>query len=462
MKVQNDFSKGQMWRVILRMALPMMLAQLVNVLYNIVDRMYIGHMADVGALALTGLGLCMPIISLVTACASLCGVGGGPLCSIARGRGDLDYAERVMGNAFALLLALGVALTIGLELSLRPVLYLLRASDVTYPYAAQYVRIYLVGTVFVMVSLGMNYFINAQGFARIGMLTVTIGAVLNIILDPIFIFALDMGISGAALATVISQAASAVWAMQFLLSRRAILDLKLKNLMPRRDVLPRILKLGMTGFVMNITNCIVQIASNVQLAAYGGDLGDLYIGAMTVINSVHEVPFMVNSGLRDGAQPVISYNYGAGIYSRVKQGIRFLSCASVAYAGAMWLCIMLFTRVIVSVFNSEPAMLTVAVPSMRIYFCGFIFMSLMMAGQGVFLSLGRSGSAVTFSLLRKIVIVVPLIFLLPGVGGMGAVGVFWAEPISDLVGGAACYLAMYFTVYRKLGADQPVRKEESV
>ena len=452
---KNDFTQGPVWKAIVRMAVPMMLAQAVNVLYNIVDRMYIGHMPGGGSLALTGLGLCMPIISVVTAFGSLCGVGGGPLCSIARGRGDLGYAERVMGNALAMLLALGLGLTVLLRLFMQPLLYAMGASEATYPYASEYARIYILGTVFVMVAHGMNFFINSQGFPRVGMLTVTIGAALNILLDPLFIFAMDMGITGAALATVLSQAVSAAWAMGFLLSRRAILDLKLKNLRPEWGIIRRILALGATGFVMSVTNGIVQMAYNVQLRIWGGDL---YVGAMTVINSVREVSFSAGSGMRDGAQPVLGYNYGAGAYSRVKQAIRFVSAFSILYSAAAWILILLLAEPIVRIFNSEPELVAAAAPAMRVHFSGYIFMSLMMAGQSVFLSLGKSKQAVTFSILRKVVIVTPLILLLPRIAGWGVMGIFWAEPISDIIGGGASFLTMIFTVYRRLGDDTPARK----
>ena len=452
---KNDFTQGTMWKVILRMAIPMILAQIVNVLYSLVDRIYIGHIPGVGSLALTGLGLCMPVISIISAFANLYGVGGGPLCSIARGRGDLDYAERVMNCALTLLLATGAVITVVFLFAAEPILYWMGASGETYPYAAEYAQIYILGTVFVMFSLGMNYFINAQGFAKTGMLTVAIGAVLNIALDPLFIFAFGMGVRGAALATVISQGVSAAWVLRFLLGGKAILRLNAAYLRPRWDLVKRILALGATGFVMSITNAAVQIAYNNQLKAWGGDV---YVGAITVIYSVNMVIFMANTGLRDGAQPVLGYNYGAGVYSRVKQGIRFLTLVSVCYAAAVWLCIQLFAEPIVRAFNNEADLVAVAVPAMRVYFRGFIFMSLMMAGQCVFLSLGRSKYSMTFSILRKIVVVVPLIFLLPRIGGWGVDGVFWAEPISDLVGGGACFLTMYLTVYRRFGPDQPVRQ----
>lgn len=450
---RNDFSQGSLRLAIIKMALPMMLAQTVNVLYSIVDRVYIGHIPGVGSLALTGIGLTMPIVSLISAFANLCGTGGGPLCSIARGRGDIDYAERVMGNAFSLLLLLGVALTAALLIFMEPILYLFGASEETYFYAAEYTRIYVLGTIFVMISLGMNAFINAQGFAGTGMLTVLFGAVVNIVLDPLFIFTFDMGIRGAAIATVIAQACSAVWAMSFLLSKRAIMDLRLKNMRFRRDILGRILGMGTTGFVMSATTGLVQIAGNVQLQAYGGDM---YVGAMTVVNSVREVFIMLMNGFTSGAQPVLGYNYGARAYGRVRQGIRFITWVSVAYSALAWLTIMLLPEPITRLFNSETALVGLAVPALRIYFCAFIFMSLHLSGQYVFVGLGKSRHAVFFSLLRKAFIVVPLVFLLPGPCGLGANGVFWAEPISDFVSGVACYTTMYLTQYRRLGTQEKI------
>lgn len=451
-EIKNDFTKGEVWRVIMRMALPLMLAQLVNVLYSVVDRMYIGHIPGVGSLALTGLGLTMPIVSIVTAFASLCGTGGGPLCSIARGEGKKRYAEEIMGNCFALLLILGVALTVLLEIFAKPILYAFGASDATFPYAEEYVRIYLLGTVFVMISLGMNHFINAQGFASVGMLTVAIGAVVNIILDPVFIFMLDMGIAGAALATLIAQAVSAVWALAFLLSKRAILDFKLKNMVLKAALVGRILALGVTGFVMSITNALVQTACNRQLQLFGGDS---YVGAMTIINSLRELTFMAAHGLTAGAQPVLGYNYGAAAFSRVKKGIRFVSGASLIYGLAVWLAVMLIPRTLASIFSSDPQLLDATEKSMRIYFCGFFLMSLQLAGQCVFVGLGKSRQAVFFSLLRKAIIVTPLVFLLPLLPAFGVYGVFWSEPISDLLGGAACFITMYFSVYKTLPQDSP-------
>ncbi len=448
--VKNDFSQGSVSKAIINMAIPLMLAQMVNVLYSVVDRMYIGHIPGVGNLALTGLGLTMPVVSIVTALTGLCASGGGPLCSIARGQGDKDKAERIMANCLSMLLISALVISAALFVFSRPILYLFGASDDTYPYAAEYLRIYIWGTVFAMLGLGMNHFINAQGFARIGMLTVAIGAVINIILDPIFIFALDMGISGAALATVISQAVSACWAMGFLLSSRSILDFKLSNMRLRAEQVKPILALGITGFTMSITNALVQVSCNSQLQRYGGDI---YVGAMTVINSVRELTLMGIHGFTSGSQPVLGYNYGAKAYSRVKQGIRFVTGSSLVYSGACWLLVTLLPGFLTRIFNDDPTLVAVSSQSMRIYYCAYIFMALQMAGQCTFVGLGKSRQAVFFSLLRKAIVVVPLIYILPLIPGLDVNGVFWAEPISDIIGGIACFSAMFFTIYRKLPSD---------
>ena len=469
-EVKNDFSKGPMWQVILKMSIPMMLAQLVNALYNVVDRMYIGHIEHVGAMALTGLGLSMPVISLITAFANLCGNGGGPLCAIARGEGDKEKAERYMGNAFTLLLIIGVLITVLLSVFLNDLLYFLGASEQTFPFASEYLRIYLLGTLFVMISLGMNAFINAQGFAKVGMLTVVLGAVINIVLDPFFIlsrgeklfgvvtmpFGLGLGIAGAAWATVIAQLCSAVWVLKFLFSKKAILDLGARCMRLRAKTVGKILGLGVTGFVMGVTTGLVQSACNVQLQRYGGDL---YVGAMTVINSVKELAFLVVHGLASGAQPVLGFNYGARKYDRVRTGIRFFCIGSLGYAGTVWLLSMTIPGTLIRIFNQDPGLLRVGIPSVRIYFCGFVFMALQSAGQCVFVGLGKAKYAVTFSILRKVVIVLPLVFLLPLIPAMGVNGVFWSEPISDLIGGLACFLTMWFVIYKKLGREDALPQE---
>ena len=370
----------------------MTLAQLINVLYSVVDRMYLGRLP--GHLALTGLGLTMPIVSILMGFANLCGMGGAPLCSICRGQGDDEEAEHILGNSFTLLLILGAAATLVFLLLKRPVLYLFGASEATFPYADAYLTVYLCGTLFVMVSLGMNPFINAQGFAKIGMMTVGLGAVVNIVLDPVFIFVLDMGVQGAALATVIAQGCSAVWVLKFLTGKRAILRLKFDCMALSARRVRKIVSLGLAGFFVNLTNSLVQVVCNTTLQAYGGDL---YVGAMTIINSIREVVSMPVQGLSNGSQPVLGYNYGAGESHRVRQGIRFTSIVVVLYSAAAWAIIMLAPEAMIRLFTSEQPILDVGIPALRIYFSLFIIMSLQIAGQSVFTALGRSKNAI-FSL----------------------------------------------------------------
>lgn len=430
---------------ILQMALPMTVAQLINILYNIVDRMYLGKLP--GHLSLTGLGLCLPIISILMGFANLCGMGGAPLCSIHRGKGENGEAERILGNSFALLLLFGTGLTaLGLAFR-RPILYLFGASDLTFPYANDYLTIYLLGTLFVMIGLGMNPFINAQGFSRMGMMTVALGAAVNIVLDPIFIFALDMGVRGAALATVLAQGCSALWVLKFLTGRRALLRLRWNTLRLQAARVRRILALGTSGFVMSMTNSLVQVLCNASLQHYGGDL---YVGVMTVINSIREVVSMPVQGITNGCQPVLGYNYGAGEYERVRRGIRFTTVLTVGYSVAAWALVMAVPELLIRIFNDEPELIAAGIPAFRLYFAAFFCMSFQFIGQSVFVGLGRSRSAVFFSLLRKAFIVAPLTLLLPGLG-MGVDGVFVAEPVSNVLGGLACLLTMYVTVYRRLG-----------
>ncbi len=448
---ENDFSKGSIVGNIMSLAVPMTLAQLINVLYNIVDRIYIGRIPEHATLSLTGLGLCLPIISMVIAFANLFGMGGAPLCSIERGRGRNDEAEMIMGNSFCLLVMFGVVLTILGLLFKRPMLYLFGASDQTFPYADSYVSIYLLGSVFVMIGLGMNSFINSQGFGRIGMMTVLLGAVANMILDPIFIFVLDMGVQGAALATVISQGLSAVWILRFLTGERTLLKLKRSSLQLQKERVKSIVALGLSGFTMSITNSLVQIMYNATLQIYGGDL---YVGVMTVINSVREVVSMPVQGLTNSAQPVMGYNYGAGKYRRVKQAIVFTSFVAIGYTTVVWLLVHGFPEFFIRIFNQDADLVAAGIPSMQIYYFGFFLMSLQFAGQSVFVALGKAKRAVFFSIFRKVVIVMPLIWLLPKIGNLGVNGIFAAEPVSNLVGGAACFITMMVTVWPELQVDK--------
>ena len=447
----NDFSQGSVRMAILKMAGPITLAQLVSILYNIVDRMYIGHIRGAGTLALTGLGLCLPVISVVMAFARLGGMGGGSLCAIERGKGDLEAAGKIMGTSFTLLLIFAAVLTLAGEVFLRPILYAFGASDDTIGYAVSYGRIYLSGSVFVLITLGMNSFINAQGFAGVGMMTTLLGAAANIILDPIMIFVFGWGVRGAALATVISQALSAAWVLRFLTGKKAILRLQIRQLGLDMAWMTKILALGFSGFVMAVTNSVVQVACNSVLAAYGGDL---YVGVMTVINSIREMATMPVQGISGGAEPVLGFNYGAGKQGRVRQGIAFLSLASVVYSALVWLMIRLIPGALIRVFNSDPALIAAGTPALHLYFAAFFMMALQFAGQSSFVALGKSRQAIFFSIFRKVIIVTPLTLLLPGVGGLGVDGVFWAEAISNVIGGLACFGTMYFTIYRRLDKEK--------
>lgn len=445
-KSGNDFSKGPVWRSILGQAVPLMIAQLVHLLYNIVDRIYIGHMDAGSSLALTGVGLTFPVVTLMMAFAALFGVGGVPLFSIARGRGDAEKAGRILGNSLTLLLISSGGIMLLSYAFLRPVLFAFGASEESFPFAADYLRVYLAGTVFSMISTGLNSYINAQGFPRTGMISIVLGAAVNIALDPLMIFVLRMGVRGAALATVLSQAVSAGWILLFLRKRENPVPLKRENLRLRREIVAEISKLGTSNFIMQGTNCLVQVACNATLQAYGGDL---YVGIMTVANSVREVFQLPSSGITTGAQPVISYNYGARAYDRVRDGIRFNTVIGFFYTALAWLLVFFFPRVWIGIFSPDPQLMEQGAEMLRIYFFGFVFMSLQMAGQSAFQALGDARHAIFFSLLRKAIIVTPLTFLLPALG-LGVRGVFLAEPISNVIGGTACYWTMYRTAYRRL------------
>ena len=453
---KNDFSKGSVVGNILKLALPMTLAQLINVMYNIVDRIYIGMIPENATLALTGLGLCLPIISIVTAFANLFGMGGAPLCSIERGKGNLEEAEKIMGNSFAMMVVTGIILTaLGLAFK-RPMLYLFGASDATIPYAESYITIYLMGNLFVMVGLGMNSFINSQGFGTIGMMTVLLGAIANIILDPIFIFIFHMGVQGAALATIISQFLSAAWIVAFLTGKKTILRLKISAFRVEAKRALRIVGLGLSGFTMSLTNSSVQIMYNAMLQKVGGDL---YVGIMTVINSVREVISMPVTGVTNSAQPVLGFNYGAGEYKRVRGGIVFMSLCCIIYTTLIWMCVHGFPEFFIRIFNRNGDLVEAGIPAMRIHFFGFFMMSLQFAGQAVFVGLGKSKYAVFFSIFRKVIIVIPLIMILPTVFHLGTDGILMAEPVSNFIGGAACFGTMMFTIWPELSGRKKKRAQ---
>ncbi len=445
---QIDFSNGRIMENVIRSAAPMLVAQVLNLMYNIVDRIYIGKIPGEGVHSLGGIGLCFPLISLITAFTNLYGIGGAPLCAMERGKGDLKEAEKIMNTSFYLLMATGIVLTVLGQIFCRPLLYLFGASDTTISYALPYMRIYLWGTVFSMAALGMNPYINAQGFANVGMMTVFLGAAANILLDPVFIFVFRLGVKGAALATICSQFLSAVFVFRFLMGKRAELRLRPlgRDLLCARQVLD-IVSLGSSSFVMQCTNSLVQIACNSMLSSFGGDV---YVSVMTIINSVRQILDTPVLAITDGTSPIMSYNYGAKRYDGVKKAIRLMVTASICYTGAVWMLILAFPEAFIRIFSSDGALLSLAVPSLHIYFFAFVFQALQYSGQTVFKSLNKKKQAIFFSLLRKVVIVVPLTFLLPRIGGLGAKGVFIAEPISNVVGGSACFLTMLLTIIPEL------------
>lgn len=451
---KSDFSKGSIYSHILQLAIPMTIAQLVQMLYSVVDRIYIGHLPGTSAMALTGLGLTFPIVSLTAAFTNLFATGGAPLASIARGAGKDDEAERIMGNTFSMLLLTSLLLMLVFYSLMRPLLFLFGASEVTYPYARDYLMIYLAGTPFVLMGTGMNSFINAQGFGKTGMVTVLLGAIANIILDPVFIFIFDMGIAGAAIASVISQLLSAVFVISFLRGRHTIMRLRPSIMRLSLPTVRKITSLGLAGFIMQASNGAVQIACTSTLRLFGSDI---YVGIMTVLNSIRDMVSLPAQGLTDAGRPVIGYNYGAREFGRIRKAIRFLTVIGVSYMLISWLILFLFPEPFIHLFSSDQELLEKGVGAMHIYFFGFFMMALQFCGQTVFVGLGKSHQAIFFSIFRKIVIVVPLTLLLPRLGA-GINGVFIAEPISNFIGGTACYMTMLIytrRLFRKEEAADP-------
>lgn len=445
----NDFSKGSILKHILRLAIPMTIAQLITILYNVVDRMFIGRIGGVETTdALTGVGVCLPIVTIIMAFSNLIGAGAAPLISIERGRSNGEESERILGNACSLLIIVGISISV-LGLCFKtPILKLLGASDATLPYADSYINIYLIGAIFPVIALGLNSIINAQGFGKTGMLTIAIGAVLNIILDPILIFVFNMGVAGAAIATVISQIASAVWTVSFLLGKKATYTIKLRHMLKLNSRrIKKILSLGLAGFTMLATNAAVQMVCNMTLKQYGNDL---YIGIMTIITSVRDILVLPVQGFSQGAQPVLGYNYGAEKNDRVKKAIKYMSVILISYTILAWMTVAVFPQFFIRIFTENADLIAGGVPALHIYFFGFFFMALQFCAQTVFTALDKPKQAVFFSMFRKIIIVVPMTILLPIFWSPHVNGVFWAEPISNLIGGVAAFATMILTVYKKL------------
>ena len=442
-----DFGKGSVAKLILRQALPLMLSSFVQLLYNIVDRIYIGHIPDEGTDALTGLGLTFPVVSAILAFTMLFGQGGAPVFSIAMGGGNSKKAGKVLGNSFCLLIIGSLILTAALYIFMKPVLFALGADVATFPYASSYLKIYLIGTASTMIANGLNYYISAQGFPVTAMITTLTGALLNIVLDPIFIFALHMNIEGAAIATVISQTASMIWVLKFLTGNKPEYRIEPKNMRLEFPVVAQICSVGFTGFIMQITNSATQAVCNKTLSIYSDNT---YIGVMTIVSSVRDIMSVAVHAITNGASPVMSFNYGAGKYGRVRSGIRFSFLIAFAYTGIAWLMIILFPRFFITLFAKDASLIEAAVPALHIFFLAYVFMAFQFSGQSTFMSLEKNGRAVFFSLFRKVILVIPLTIILPRIVNPAVNGVFMAEPISNVVGGLASFLTMYFTVYRRL------------
>lgn len=450
----GQFTEGSVRENIFRMAWPMMVAQLVGVLYNLVDRMFIGHLPEIGGVALTGLGVVFPLITLWNAFANWAGQGGASVFAIERGRGDEREAKAIQGNACFLLLFFSALMMLTAYNFESTLLRWFGASDVTYPYASAYMRIYLSGTPFQLFSLGMNPYINAQGFGKISMLSIVIGAVVNIILDPIFIYVFGLGVAGAAWATVIAQFCSALWVLLFLSGKHASIRLSLPSLKPVKKVITRILVLGFANFVFQMTNSLTQGVSNSTLLAYGGDV---QVGVMTVINSLRQVSGLPLTGFMNGAKPVLSFNYGAKKHDRVIKGIWVIVAFSVCITALTTLLVWVFPKQLLGIFTSDRIYIAEGVWPFRIYFIFFIFMTFHLVGQTVFTALSLPKEATFFSLLRKVFLILPLTILLPRIPGMGVMGVYWAEAFSQLIAGFACFGTMWFRVGKKLQQGLDVR-----
>lgn len=452
---QGDFSQGGIGANLLRQAAPTTVALLVNAFYNVVDRIFIGHIPENGVMALTGVGLAFPVISVVAAFYNLCATGNADF-SIHRGNGDDRRAACVQDNIFILLLVFSAILLVAGQLAKAPVLRLIGASPATFGFANDYLTVYLLGTPFVLLSLGLNPLINAQGAPRTAMFSVLIGAVANVILDPIFIFRLGLGVRGAALATVLSQLCSAIWVMAYL-CRRAPVRLHPTRLRSDGRVMLRILSLGVSGFTMQVTNSAVSMMLNSQLYLFGGDL---YVSAMTVVNTLREVTFVPVSGVMQSIRPIIGFNYGAKRYDRVRQTILLSLKLSLVINLAVWLVFQLIPGVFVRMLSNEAALLPIAEKSIRIFFSLVFMMSFMLIAQNVFVSLGYAGKAMFFSFFRKVVLVVPLAYLLPRLTNLGPYSIFLSEPISEFVGGLVSFLAMMLTVWPKLKSPAPAQTED--
>lgn len=448
MEQKNDFlGTESIGKLLWKMSVPAIAAQLINLLYNLVDRIYIGHMPGDGALALTGVGVCMPIIMIVTAFAALVSNGGAPRASMAMGKGDYDEAEKILGNSFALQIIISVLLTVLLLLFHRPLLLMFGASENTISYAASYMGIYALGTIFVQLTLGMNAFITAQGFAKTGMLSVLIGAVCNIILDPILIYGFHMGVRGAAVATIVSQAVSTVWVIQFLTGKKTVLKIRRQNLKLESKVVMPGLALGLAPFIMQASESVIIVCFNSSLLKYGGDVA---VGAMTILSSAMQFSMLPMQGLGQGAQPISSYNYGAKKKERVKKTFRLLLTVSLSYSVIVWLLIMLFPEMFARIFASDAGLIAYTGWALRIYCAAMGIFGAQISCQMTFISLGNALASIMVAVMRKFILLLPLIYLLPQLISNQVMAVYLAEPVADVLAVTFTVILFYFQFKKSL------------
>jgi putative MATE family efflux protein len=439
--ISNQLGTAPVGRLLLKLAAPMVVAQLVNLLYNVVDRIYIGHMPEVGRVALTGVGLCLPIVTLITAFTMLIAQGGAPRAAIAMGEGNNERAQEIMGSCFTTLVAAAVVLTAAFWLWGEPLLWIFGCSEETIIYALPYMRIYSSGSFFVMMAVGMNLFVTTQGFTSFSMRTVLIGAICNIILDPIFIYVLGLGVQGAALATVISQAVSGMWVLWFLTGKTTKLRLQRRYLRPKLEIMLPVLALGLAPFIMQATEALLNISFNSSLQRYGGDLA---VGAMTVASTVMQIVWIPTQGLGQGAQPIISYNYGARNPDRVRAAFKALLGVSMTVMLTFWALVQLFPQVFIRIFNSDPELLETAVWTLRVYTAVVGLFGIQMAVQQTFTAIGKAKAALFIACLRKVILLIPLIFILPHFFENKVFAVFLAEPVSDFISVTAAAITFYF------------------
>lgn len=448
MKMSNevDLGKEPIGKLLFMLAVPAIASQVVNALYNMVDRMYIGHIADVGATALTGVGVCFPIIMIISAFAALVSMGGAPRASIMMGQKDNKGAEKILGNCFSALVITAIVLTVVVLVFQQPLLMMFGASENTLPFAERYLFIYAIGTLFVQLTLGMNAFVSAQGFSKISMMTVVIGAITNIILDPILIFMLDMGVQGAALATVLSQAVSAIWVLKFLTGKQTMIRLKKENFKIDTSILLPSMALGIAPFIMQATESLLVLCFNSSLLNYGGDLA---VGAMTILSSVMQFAMLPLQGFTQGGQPIISYNYGANDPLRVKKAFKLLLCCCLAYSAILWALAEFVPQMFIAIFTNDPALEEITMWALRVYMGGCLLFGAQIACQQTFIALGNAKTSAFLAMFRKIIVLIPLIYILPMFIEDKVFAVFLAEPIADIL--AVCTtVALFILEFKKL------------